>query len=99
MWVTPSVGNLYKGCGRKLVLFACLLSLYQVHSLTNITAYFFGILLYTEDHLRHPVSWTEQLDSWTSHSSAVIVGIAGTQSAGHSNKTPLGDRQADRFIL
>jgi hypothetical protein len=35
---------------------------------TAIAAYIFGILEYTEDQLRHPAQWTEQLlDSWNFH--------------------------------
>ncbi|KAL6056262.1 hypothetical protein STEG23_020631 [Scotinomys teguina] len=36
--------------------------------------------VYTEDGLRQPASWTEQLlDSWTFHPETVIVGLAGPQ--------------------
>lgn len=41
------------------LLFAC--ACWQVHSFMGGRAYFFGILANTEDQLRHPTLWTEQL--------------------------------------
>lgn len=39
---------------------------WQTHSFTGTRADFFGILKYTEDHIRHPALGTEELlDSWT----------------------------------
>lgn len=54
----------------------CLLSLAcQVPSSTGICAYFFGIPRSTEDPLRQPTSWAEQLlDSWI-FSCMAIVGL------------------------
>lgn len=50
-----------------LSLPACPPSYWQIHCFIGIRAYFFGILEYTEDKLRHPPLWTEQLlDSWDS---------------------------------
>ena len=52
--------------------FACL------HLLASASAgtYFFRIPAYTEDQLKQPALWTEQLlDSWTSHSQLPIVGV------------------------
>jgi hypothetical protein len=48
----------------------CLLALacWHVHSFTGMRTYVFRFLMYTEDQLRHPALWTEQLlDSCTLH--------------------------------
>lgn len=61
-------------------------SCWQVHFFTGIKAYFFGSSVYTEDDLRHPVSWTKQLlDSWTSQE-VDVVGLCGSQPVNHTNK-------------
>ena len=45
---------------------------------TCIRAYFFLILVYTEDQPRHPATWTEaQIYSSSVHLQAAIVGVLG----------------------
>lgn len=45
----------------------CPLCHWQVYSFIDIGAHFFGILAYTEDKLRHPISQAEELlNFWTS---------------------------------
>lgn len=52
-------------------------------------AYFFEIMAYTKDQLRHPALWTEQpLDSWTFCWWTATAGLAGPQSVRLSNKSP-----------
>lgn len=70
IWATPSAGSLDKEHkrGKLCSLPAYPHSQWQVHSFTGIKACFFGISTYTEDQLRRPASWTEQLlDCWTFH--------------------------------
>ena len=51
-------------------------------------AYFLGIPAYTEDQLRHPTSWIEQLlDSGTFCQGTMIVGLAVPQPVSHTNKS------------
>lgn len=74
MWAPPSAGSLSKDTeeGSFRSLPAC--SLKQVHSFTGVRAYVFGILMHTEDQLRHPALWTEKLlDSWTFHHSLPLL--------------------------
>lgn len=54
------------------------------HSFTGIRAYFFEVLAYTEDQLRHPALWTEQLTRLLAFLwGAAIVGLARPQPISH----------------
>jgi hypothetical protein len=58
VWDIPFVGSLYKGHGKRKPSFCLLvlaLSGKSIPSLALETTYFFGILVNTEDELRHPV--------------------------------------------
>lgn len=42
--------------------------------------------MYTEDQLRHPALWTEQLRvTWVFHAQTAIVGLARPQPVSHSS--------------
>lgn len=40
-------------------LYLLALTVRQVHSFTGVRAYFFGMVTYTQNQLRHPTLWTK----------------------------------------
>lgn len=68
IWTTPSLMAAYiKDIADGGLLYFCLFALaLNAKSIPSLTLEPTSrIPVYTEDQLRHPASWTEELDSWT----------------------------------
>lgn len=72
----------------------CLLSAHPRSCFTGVTAYFFRILIRTEDLLSHPYLWMKQLlDFCTFHWKTATDGLSGPQHilpAGETRPSPPG---------
>lgn len=57
---------------------------WEVPFFTDLSAYFFGVVAYTEGQLSRPALWTEHLlNSWSFYSSSAIAELSGPQSVRH----------------